>query len=102
MLLDRRISISRPSTTRGDYGEVTGASALVTTVACNVRFTTGKVSQGEAGKDITATEIDFTIRYRSDVGVTNTVIFENQNYSIIYVEEIGRRAFKRLKCRRLV
>ena len=52
--------------------------------------------------DITTTEIDFTIRHRADVGITNRVVYENQNYSIVYVEEIGRRAFKRLKCRKAI
>jgi len=102
MILDRRISIFRESSTRGDYGEVTGSASLVATVWCNVKFTAGKVTNNDTGKDITTTEIDFTIRYRADVGITNRVVYENQNYSIVYVEEIGRRAFKRLKCRKAI
>lgn len=96
----RQISILNAAATKDEYGQVGGAQSVRALVWAEVKFVAGKVAQ-MAGKETTEVEIEFKIRYRSDVSKLMSVLHENQVYKIDLIEEIGRRAFLRLKCRRV-
>ena len=96
----RQISILNAAATKDEYGQVGGSQSVRALVWAEVKFVAGKVAQ-MAGKETTEVEIEFKIRYRSDVSKLMSVLHENQIYKIDLIEEIGRRAFLRLKCRRV-
>ena len=96
----RQISILNAAATKDEYGQVGWAQSVRALVWAEVKFVAGKVAQ-MAGKETTEFEIEFKIRYRSDVSKLMSVMHENQIYKIDLIEEIGRRAFLRLKCRRV-
>ena len=95
--LDRRITIQRKTTTQNDFGEVVEAWVLVATLWAErvqpkawERFTAQQVmAEGEE---------KFKIRYRTDIGPLNRVIFEGRTFDIKGVIEIGRREGLEITC----
>ena len=54
----------------------------------------------ETGQNTKETKTDilfFIIRYKSDLLITDQIVYSNQTYNIINIVEIGRRKFYKIK-----
>ena len=100
MAFDRKISIIRATTERDAFGGATGTPSVLVSVWAQVKWVAGRVSRDNVGKDMTITDVEFTIRYQATINTTQRVLYNSQYYVIDAVEEIGRRHLLRLKCRR--
>ena len=99
--LDRRIILSRLTTTRDRFGAVVEAwSEYATPRAERVTSTTRDFLRAEAeGAEGT---IVLRIRHRPDVSLADRVAMDGRTFEIIEAVELGRRHGLELRCRERV
>ncbi|HQO33133.1 MAG TPA: phage head closure protein [bacterium] len=94
--LDRRITIKEPAITTGPYNEkqITGWTQVCETWA-DVEIGAGSegYSEGQEGVSASAT---FLIRYRTGLDATMRITYEDEDYQIQFIEEVGRRHMLRI------
>jgi SPP1 family predicted phage head-tail adaptor len=96
--LDRRVTIQRPTTTRGETGGPEASWAALAAVWAKVRDLSGKetFSATAAGSDVSRV---VTIRYRTDVSDAMRILFEDGAFArIAWKREIGRKLFLEIYC----
>lgn len=95
MVLDRKITIQHPVTTRGDFNEEIITWTELFQAWSNITFLTGKEIQiqttGENKQQIGIQPTFFTIRYKTGLKRNFRIIFENEVYEITAIQEIQRR-----------
>jgi SPP1 family predicted phage head-tail adaptor len=64
--------------------------------------TPGREYLSGASQEVAERKVVFTIRWRSDVGVTDRVIWEGEEFDIENLREVGRREGLELHCRAIV
>ena len=87
--LDRKITIQQPTTTYNDYGEPVESWSDLASVWAEVKQQSAR-EMWESGK-VSEVEAMFRIRYRSGIDSTYRVVYDNTNYDITGVREIGRQ-----------
>lgn len=93
--LDRRIAIYVPVSTRdAEGGKIDTFGLLATVWAQKLDIKGQEIIEG--GQVVARAEIEFRIRYRSDFDEKARVVFENINYDIVQIAEIGRRDGRRI------
>ncbi len=88
--LDRRVTIQRPATVTGEYGQEQTAWPDVATVWARVQ----PLPAGEAESDevtLTRRRLKVTIRWLATLDMTHRLIWEDREWNIIDLAEIGRR-----------
>lgn len=87
--LDRRITISVKSATRDSYGaEIIGWTTLAT-VWAEVLPLTGR-EPFIASQYVVEAEFKIRIRFREDFDETAKITYNNIDYDIVHIAEIGR------------
>lgn len=93
--LDRRVTLQRATVVRDpDYNSVVATewNDVVADIPASVRQTSGN-EYLEAGQIVAQRKVTFTIRWMSDVRVTDRIEWESRSYGVVAVNEIGRRRF---------
>jgi len=98
--MDRRIALQSTTLTTNDYGQRVASWATYATVWASIKYKGGseKVTDDQVGSTQT---VDFTIRYSTDVSgvkASHRLVYNSQNYEILYVQEIGRKEGLILVC----
>jgi len=98
--MDRRIALQSTTLTTNDYGQRVASWATYATVWASIKYKRGseKVTDDQVGSTQT---VDFTIRYSTDVSgvkASHRLVYNSQNYEILYVQEIGRKEGLILVC----
>jgi SPP1 family predicted phage head-tail adaptor len=87
---DRRIKIERKVSGRDAMGGETISYVLRREMWASVIFTRGR--EAYLSSQVTeATDIEFRVRYKPDIEVTDRVVFDGTPYDIQYLAEMGRR-----------
>ena len=90
--LDRRITLQRPSTTRGELGGQITTWAAVATVWANIRDLTGRETFAAQAAGSHVSQV-ISIRHRTDIDATCRVLMDSGRIGkIAWIAEIGRRA----------
>ncbi len=88
--LDRRITISVKTATRDSYGaEIIGWSTLAT-VWAQVMPLSGR-EYFTAAQFVPEAELKIRIRFREDFDETAKITYNNIDYDILHIAEIGRQ-----------
>lgn len=87
--MDRQITIQEYSESTNGYGEVEKSWSDVATMWAEARQQSARETW-QAGK-VAETEMMFRIRYRSGINSKMRVVYDDDNYDITGVREIGRR-----------
>lgn len=88
--LDRRITISRRTTTQDALGGVVETWSPLCTVWAACRPLTGR--EYFAAMQVNAEiAMEFTIRWREGITPLDRVTFDGRDYDVVHVAEIGRR-----------
>lgn len=90
MALNEKITIMSKSMTQDSFGDMPHSSTVFAQTWAKVRFVnadTSQVNNRPTAKSI----IQFEIRYRSDISVSNTIIYQEKSYSIESIEQRGRK-----------
>lgn len=96
-VLDRRITLQRPTDTQDSAGAVLQTWATVTTVWAEIRPATAR--EFIAGAQETAEQrAVFRIRWRADVTVAWRVLYDSQVWRIAGKAEVQRREGLELQC----
>lgn len=88
--LDRRLTILRRTLARNDYGEQVEEYDTLDTVWASKLDTTGRelfAAKGTIGENSTR----FRIRYRSDLVLTDRLSYNDTEYDITQISELGRK-----------
>lgn len=88
--MNRRITLQTKVETQSDTGFVTVTWAHYLTIWANVKPVRGR-EYLEADKVNAETMHWFLIRYRRGLSPTMRIIYENRNYDIIEIQEVGNR-----------
>jgi SPP1 family predicted phage head-tail adaptor len=96
--LDRRITIQRATLTRNDFNELieTWTDYVTISAKCSDPSTAEKFRAQEVGAEI---DMRFTIRWSldvSDVSPRDRVRFDDREYNITGVRNIGRRRWREI------
>jgi len=87
---DRRVRIERKVSARDSMGGEVISYALRAEVWATVIHTRGREAY-LANRVTPATDVEFRVRWRSDVAETDRIVFEGDPYDIQYIAEMGRR-----------
>lgn len=88
--LDRRITINTTTTAQDNAGQPIATTVLLATVWAHVDQLRGR--EPFQGEQFNAQQLTvFTIRYRSDVDETMSIVHDGETYDIQSIREIGRR-----------
>lgn len=96
--LDRRIVIQTKTSTNIN-GEAVESWATLDTVWATVKFPVSSIAANEgteAGRETATTQVEFTIRYRTDVTESMRVYYQTQYYDIQRINQIGRNEMLKL------
>lgn len=102
--MDRRITVRSYTATRNETGDEVLTWADLCTVSAKIIYPTSGESEtylglGESGLQQTATRnIEFVIRYMSGINEKMRVLYDDVEYDITALAEVGRRRFLRIKC----
>lgn len=95
-LLDRRITLQRPTASQDGAGEMVPTWSTIDTVWARSENVTG--SEPFEGEQFNAQrKQNFTIRYRSDLDETCQIVHDGDTYDIQAIMELGRREFLRIE-----
>jgi SPP1 family predicted phage head-tail adaptor len=95
-LLDRFITIEKETTSVNEVGTPIETYAKLKDCYSTIKYTSGGTSYNEGAQAFT--DIDFSIRYDSNVNFKCRILFDSEYYKIMYIEKIGRKDGMRLKC----
>ncbi len=88
--LDRKIRLERLTSTQNDYGEPVESWVLIAEVwASRAQLSGSEVFDSDQLAALATFE--FRMYYRSDIDATCRIVYNNQNYDIKAVQELGRR-----------
>lgn len=90
MALNEKITIMSKSMTQDAFGDMPHTSTVLAQIWAKVRFVnadTSIINNRPTAKSI----IQFEIRYRDDVSVSNTIVYQGKSYSIESIEQRGRK-----------
>lgn len=98
--MDRRIQLQAATLTANAYGQKVASWATYATVWAQLKYTSGseKVEDDQVSSTIKA---QFTIRYSTDTApakASDRVVYNGDNYEVLYVQEVGRREGINLIC----
>ena len=99
---DRRIEIQRPSVTRSAKGENETTWGPLPATDPEPTKAWARVAQRSAREFFTADQtvaerrLGFTLRFRSDIEVTDRLLYGGQIYDIQAIREVGRRQWLEL------
>jgi SPP1 family predicted phage head-tail adaptor len=97
--LRRRIRVERKVATRDDIGGEEYSFTLRAELYANVRYLKGQESL--LSQEMTATEqYEFIIRYRTDIDMTDRIVWKGNNYDIQSIAEQGRNVALRIIAKR--
>ena len=89
--LDRRITLQSRTVAADAYNEPVETWATLATVWAKVEYpVTGSDEATAENLNVASRRVDFTIRYRSDVGFIERVIYNSGTYDIERIAELGR------------
>ena len=88
--MDRYISLIKRNPSRNEYGEVTYTDTVIANVWANITPIGGRETF-MASQIVPEAKWKILIRYRSDLDSTYKVLYNETEYDIAYLAEIGRR-----------
>jgi SPP1 family predicted phage head-tail adaptor len=88
--LDRQIEIRSKVATQNGYGEVIYSDTLVATVSAQITPIGGRETY-QIVQIMPEADYRIVIRWRSDVTLTQKVVFGGVTYDIGHIAELGRR-----------
>ncbi len=95
--LDRRITLQTRTTAANAYNEPVETWTTLATVWAKVEYPkTGSEEVTEKGLNVARRRVEFTIRYRTDVGFVERVIYNRITHDIERIAELGRNDFLKL------
>jgi len=95
---DRRIRIEHKVATRDAYGGEAISYALTAEVWAQVIHTRGR--EAYLAQQVTpSVDIEFRVRWRSDVQETDRIVYDGKHYDVQYLAEMGRRRKLRILAR---
>jgi SPP1 family predicted phage head-tail adaptor len=98
---DRKIRIEAQSEAQDSLGQQSTVWSLITNGNVWAQVSIGGGTELMKSKKLFDTaDAVFTIRYRSDVTPTHRIVYNNANWNIIAIEEVGRRDSLRIVARR--
>jgi SPP1 family predicted phage head-tail adaptor len=89
--LDRRLTIQRATTTPNAFNEPVASWTDVATVWAQPRPNRG-AERFAAQQIVGQGMMTFQIRYRTDVRVTDRILYQGRIWNVLDVREVGRRA----------
>lgn len=99
--LDKRATLQVRTVAANAYNEPVETWAELATVWTKVEYPkTGSEEAFEDNINIAATRVDFTIRYRTDVGFVERILYESEVYDIERIAELGRRDYLKITGKR--
>lgn len=90
--MDRRIAIQQMSETRSATGYTTASWSTIMRAYAEVTQSSGREFQ-EADKVNADVLTVFRIRYRRGLSNKMRIVYDNRNFDILEIKEIGRREF---------
>lgn len=95
--LDRRIVLQNRTTAANAYNEPVETWATLATVWAKVEYpVTGSDEATEQNLNVARRRVDFTIRYRADVGFVERITYNGGTYDIERISELGRQNFLKI------
>ena len=88
--MDRKIAIFSRVETQNEYGEMILTDALKANVWASVTPIGGKETW-MAAQIVPEAKFKIVMRYRDDLVETDKVLFDNVEYDIAYIAQIGRK-----------
>jgi SPP1 family predicted phage head-tail adaptor len=99
--LDRRIILQKRTTAANEYNEPIETWTTLDTVWSMVEYPmTGSDEQTTAGLIQATTRVEFTIRYRTDIGFINRIQYNSTIFDIERISEVGRNSFLKITAER--
>lgn len=93
--LDRRITIQSLTGTTNSFGEFIDGTSDYVTVWAGVKWLKGNERfEAEATDNTPTIQVDFTIRYGSNVSQLNNkhqILFDNNTFDILSIRQLGQR-----------
>lgn len=91
--LDRIIKLQRPVETQDSTGQIVVSYARYRTVWASVLSISGRTSleQQDADRQLSAKVRQFTIRHLAGVSVEWRILYQDEEYDILAVDEIEKR-----------
>ena len=91
--LDRKINIQQLVTSRDAMGgTIESYVTQFANVPCNMKPFTGREKyKVESAREMTYKQLKFTTRYFSGLTQKHRIVFEGENFDILYVAEMPRR-----------
>lgn len=87
--LDRRVEIKVKTATRNSFGEEVISYTTLATVWAEVLPVTGREFY-TAQQFVPEAQLKMRIRFREDFDETAKITYDNKDYDILYLAEIGR------------
>jgi SPP1 family predicted phage head-tail adaptor len=95
--MDRRITLQSRTVTPNVYSEPIETWEDVCTVWAAVDYPkTGSDEMTEKGLNIARQRVEFTIRYRLNVGFVERIIYNSETYDIERIAEVGRSQYLKI------
>jgi SPP1 family predicted phage head-tail adaptor len=99
--LDRRVSLYTFTSSPDDFGQRVETPTLLATVWASVQASGGR-EQKEANKETATNELQFIIRFRTDINEKTRIVYSGNNYDIIEIQEAlpDRKRYLTIKAER--
>jgi len=98
--MDRRIALQSQVLTTNNYGQRDSSWSTYATVWASIKYMGG--SEKLADDQINSTQtVQFAVRYSTDTDgakASDRVVYNGNNYEVLYVQEIGRREGINIVC----
>lgn len=95
-LMNKYIRIDKEITDKNSVGTPLETYVFLKNCWASIQFTAGRTIADQYGENINIDAI-FSIRYDEEINTKCKIIYNNQTYKILYVEEIERKGGLRLK-----
>lgn len=100
-MLDRRLGILTPTGTVGTTGGVSETLTLTTTVFAKIEYpSVGQKEAMMAAKETAVRRIVATIRYYPGLNEMNALRLDSEDYDIVSISEVGRKAYHVIEAER--
>ena len=97
--LRRRIRVEQKVSTIDSVGGEVITYTLRSVLSARVRYLTGR--ERVAAQQVTPfAEIEFLVRHRPDLLLTDRVLWKSVYYDVVHLDELGRNVGSRLLCKR--
>lgn len=94
--MDKYIKLEVETTSTNAVGTPVETYALLRYTFASIKYNRGGTEFDEAAHPFT--NIEFSVRWTSDINYKCRILYDSEYYKILYIENIGRKDGKRLKC----